>query len=118
MWGPKPISARRLENRLTTLPLESRTARALGAVAPGQWHNVEELLALLAEELDFGNRLFLMTHSKKGARQPKPLKVPRPRDAGRENRPKPQASTNELKAFFGSGNVVVQYEPKGEVIGS
>lgn len=69
------------------------------------WGNQEELLATLIEVVDAGNRLFHKAHSKKGATQPKPIKVPRPADPTRKKR---KATSEDLKAMFGE----VRYVPR------
>lgn len=112
MWGPEPITARRLEVLLLGLPDESETVRTTGGVRPGQWHNVEELLATLIEVVFEGHRLLYAVHAKRGHSPPKSLKVPRPDREGRQT-PKQQSTTQELVQAFGSSSkVVVRYTPK------
>lgn len=59
------------------------------------WTNQEELLAAIAELVSQSNTLFIQANSKKGARPPKPLRIPRPGD----EKPKP-ATGEELKTFM------------------
>lgn len=75
------------------------------SVAPEstEWRNTEELLATLIEVIDYGNRLFIMANSKKGARHPKPIKVIRPYQPEPERPRRRQATGEEMRAFFSSG---------------
>ena len=79
---------------------------AIRDAVPG-WTSTEELIALVCELLDTGNRAFVAAHSKRGTPQPKPLQIIRPT----RRRPDPskprQATKAEMAAFFG-GAVVVQ----------
>jgi hypothetical protein len=70
------------------------------------WSNTEELLAIACELIDQSNRLFFQANSKKGSKPPKPIEIRRP---GRDD-PSPtsaetgrrrQATSEELRAFFG-----------------
>lgn len=110
------MTFRRFEVLLRGLPDESLTVRNLGAVRPGQWHNVEELLAVLIETVFEGHRLLYSIHSKRGRRPPAPLKVPRPSSSSEQTPPKEQSSTEELLAFFGNPKnaIEVRYTPKEE----
>lgn len=84
----------------------------------GEWSNLEELVAIAVEVIDQGNRQFHAAHSKKGARAPKPLRIPRPPRPRRKGEPEPEeerkkrpATSEELRAFFGGG---IRYTgPKG-----
>lgn len=102
------------------LPLESRTARALGATKPGDWTVSDYLLALIADEVRAGNYLFVKAHAKKGAivQEPKPL--PRPSTGEEEERKRP-ASAEELVDFVAKrkgrttprrSRGIVRYVPK------
>lgn len=68
------------------------------------WDTRAELLAAVAELVDYGNRLFLQANSKKGTKPPKPIQIARP---GRQAAvapdapPRPQASADEIARFFG-----------------
>lgn len=53
----------------------------------------------MIELLDRHDRNFIRAHSKKGAQQPRPVKVPRPRDAHRP--PRRNATGEELAAMMG-----------------
>lgn len=66
------------------------------------WGTTDELLAMLAELVDMGNRLFIQANSKKGSRQPKPLEITRPWQS--EEPPQQQthrhATADEIRTFF------------------
>lgn len=97
-------------------PTGTAIARATGGDIPG-WGNAEELLALIAELLDGGNRMFFSAHTKKGTTAPKPLEVRRPiahdqadDDVELVEAPrKRQATSEEIKAFFGGGGGSIRY---------
>lgn len=112
VWGPEPISFRRLGVLVDGLPLESRLARAVGAPKPGSWTNVEELLAGVVEVLGDFRNLFVMANSdpKKGRPNLPPLRVPRPDADGRKDRKRP-ATSGELAKFL-QGRGLVRYTPK------
>lgn len=87
------------------LPLaDSNFGRALGLRQAGEWGNVEELLKLVAEQLDASNRLFIMANTKKGTPPPKPIKIERPPARRPKGAPKPaarrQATSEEMAQFF------------------
>jgi hypothetical protein len=92
------------------LPLESRTARELGAEAPGDWTVADELLALAVESIEIANYLFLKVNTKKGTDLPKPMRIPRP--GAETGQAKEQSSTAELGRFFGGPGVIVNYTPQ------
>lgn len=92
---------RRLAALVAGLPLDSALERSRDPHGAGVgWSTTEELLAVAIEVLDRADRHYVRANTKKGARQPKPLKVPRPRDhsAMRSRRP---ATVNELKQIVG-----------------
>lgn len=91
---------RRLLALVKGLPPEGALHRAVRGTAAG-WTNTEELLAFLCELTDQTNRLLFGAFSKKGAKAPKPVSIPRP---GQENqrRRRPKASAEELSAFLAS----------------
>ncbi len=64
------------------------------------WTNTHELLAALIEVTDYGNRLYLQVHSRKGSRQPKPIKIRRPGEQEPRGRGR-QATGEEMRRFFG-----------------
>lgn len=105
IWGAGPsISLRRFRALLRGIPArDSALGAKLDVRQVGEWGNVEELLVLVAQVVDAGNRLFFSAHSKKGAQQPKPLDVPRPGRRGEEEAEKKRrpATSEELAAFFG-----------------
>lgn len=75
------------------------------------WDTHAELMAALIEVTDYGNRLFYMANSKKGAAAPKPIEIRRPKSPDAIEAPKPErrmATTDEMKAFFGGA---VTYTP-------
>lgn len=74
LWGPAPLSARRLSALVKGLPPGSAVGRELSA----GWGVTEELLATLIEVVDRGDRWFYSAHSPPGARMPEPLVIPRP----------------------------------------
>lgn len=105
MWGPRPLTLRHFRSLARGIPLhDSSIGAALELRQVVDWGNVEELLAGLIEVLDYGNRLFISAHSKKGAAAPKPIKVHRPKRRGleaEEERERRPATSEELRAFFG-----------------
>ena len=96
-------------------PDGSALARACGQRVG--WGNTEELLKVLCELVDAGNRSFHRAHTKRGAQQPKPLELIRPwevtedKATGKRKRP---ATSRELKAFFGGGARYVAPGTDGE----
>lgn len=116
MFGPVGmVSARRLRALIEGLPLESRTARELGAHKPGEATGAEllalDLAAITAELVSGSNYLFVKAHTKKGTRVPDPLKIPRTWRATEDDGPKRQSTPDEVRAFFGA-RMTVRYSPK------
>lgn len=109
------VSARRLRALVEGLPLESKTARALGAHKPGDPTGAEllalDLGAIIAERIDASNYLFVKAHTRKGTVVPEPKKIPRTWRATEEDGPKRQSSPEEVRAFFGA-RMTVRYSPK------
>lgn len=102
MWGPNPIGVRKLESLIGGLPLDGSLARVLAPETVGRgWGYQEELLAIIAEVVDVGNRNFVEANKKKGAQTPKPIFIPRP---GRVQT-KRKATREDLKQMFGSAIV-------------
>lgn len=98
LWGDNPIGARRLEALINGLPPGSALHRAVDPDGWGAgWTNQEELLAAICELIDTNNRLFLMANTKKNAKQPRPLHIPRPRDKKPE---RVKADGESLKALM------------------
>lgn len=100
IWGPDPMSARRLGVLVRALPPESAVGREL--TPHSEWGNVEELLATTIELVDLNNRILHTAHCE--APHPDPVKVPRPWDS-EPGRPK-MATSEEMVGFFrrsGSG---------------
>ena len=75
LFGPEPIGARRLRSLMLGLPPDAMLWRR----TPG-WGSAEELAAMQAELTHSVVRVLVAANSKKGARLPKPLHVPRPGD--------------------------------------
>lgn len=100
LWGPEPVSYRRLSVLVRGIPAESALGFSTGGYRPG-WGATEELLALVAEVIDHGNRLFFKAHSKRGAQQPKPLKITRPADPLEEPKKRRPATSEDLREMFG-----------------
>lgn len=73
------------------------------------WNHEVDLLAAIAERVDFANRLFVMAHSKKGrARLWKPLRIKRPWGKRREKAQR--ATPARLRERYGSD--VIRYVPE------
>lgn len=85
------------------IPLEGNVGLALGDPRATGWGNVEELLAILNEQVDAANRMFLAVHSDKGSRPPKPLKIPRPGALGATTAVPSMSPPEEVARFFGRG---------------
>lgn len=91
------MGVRRVLALIIGLPPGSAIHRALDPKGVGVgWTTQEELMAVLIEVMDYGNRLFYSANSKKGAKQPKPLYVPRPN----RSRKRRKASSQDMKAIF------------------
>jgi hypothetical protein len=79
------------------LPRDSAFVRT-AAPEVANWGNTEELLAAVVEAVDYGNRLFVSAHTKKGSHQPKPVQIRRP---GAPPEPKRRQATGEdMRRFF------------------
>lgn len=76
--------------------MDSALGASTGSYRPG-WTNIEELLAIIAETVDRGNRQFAIAFSKRGAGSPQPLKIPRPYER-KKRRP---ATSEDLVEMFG-----------------
>jgi hypothetical protein len=97
LWGPHPIGVRRLESLIAGLPLTGATARALSERAAVGWTTDTDLLALIAELLDYSNRQQYAMHVK-NAKIPQPIHIPRPEDE-RIRRERQQASVEDMKSI-------------------
>jgi hypothetical protein len=84
LYGPGALGFRRFSSLLEWLPPEA----ALWRSTKTSWSEERELLALQVEMVDSLRRAFILANSKKGARQPDPVRIPRPWDksAKRERR--------------------------------
>lgn len=100
LWGPEPVTYRRLSVLVRGIPAESALGISTGALRPG-WGATEELLATVVELVDAGNRSFFRVHSKRGAQQPKPIKVTRPADPNEPPKRRRKATSEDLVAMFG-----------------
>lgn len=76
--------------------MDSALGASTGDYRPG-WTNTEELLAVIAETVDRGNRNFATVFSKRGSGSPKPLKIPRPY----ERKTRRPATSEDLVEMFG-----------------
>ncbi|TQN33573.1 hypothetical protein FHX37_3599 [Haloactinospora alba] len=100
------VSARRLRVLLRHLPRDSALARAVHGDA-AEWGVGEHLLALAADHLATANWLFVSANSgRKQKPPPRPDPVPRPEPgaAPRRARSRPEATAQDLRAFFGAPN--------------
>jgi hypothetical protein len=84
----------------TLLDLDGDTWDALRRADAERWSTVDELLAALVELTHAHLVAFLRVHSRKGARMPAPLEVPRPERAVAESTPRRLAIT-ELAELAG-----------------
>lgn len=82
VYGPHPISARRFVALTRWLPEEAAVWRSTKTA----WSTETELQAVLIEVLDSFRRLYLQAHSKKGAKLPDPISIPRPYKTKTESR--------------------------------
>jgi hypothetical protein len=105
------MSVRRLANLCANLTPGGPVDRSADPEGYGSgWTTQEELLALIAELVDYGNRNFVQVNSKPHSPAPKPIKITRPSDQREQMQPKRQATIEEMKAFFGGAIV-----PPGEM---
>lgn len=95
-YGTDRIGGRRLLALVRGLGPRSALGRAHNQ---GQdWSTMEDLLSLLAELVDQGNRMFFAANRGKNAdRIPEPIQISRP---GVETEVKPQATSDDVKQFF------------------
>lgn len=112
MWGPVPISGRKLRALLKGLPLDGALGRRLEAPEAIGWTAVEELLAQTVELIYETNRILVYVNTDKKKRQRIPdHKVPRPKLAAalaEPPAPKRPANSQEIARFFGGA---VRYQP-------
>jgi hypothetical protein len=99
------MTVRRFRTLARGMPFhDSALGGALGARQPGEWGNVEELLALNAHIADATLRSFIKVHTKRHASTPA-LKIDRPPPRTPKIEPpkkaRRQATSEELVAFFG-----------------
>lgn len=106
IFGANPVSARQFGSLVQALPVDSALARALDPDHQ-EWRNTEELLAILAEVSHATYRLLWAVNTKPNTPRPEPLEIPRPGQQGRAYEPRSRrASSAEIAAFFGAGQVV------------
>lgn len=102
------MGARRLRSLVKYLPPGSALHRAVDPEG-ARWGNAEELLAILVEVVDFGNRNFIRFYSKKGTSGPKPIKIPRPKSLTSPAPKKKMSTPEEIKRRLGK-RIRVQLE--------
>lgn len=101
IWGPAPMSARKIAVLVKGLPPDSAIARALNPSLG--WGTTEELLAVLTEQVDLSNRLFLKAHSREGSGDPKPfITIRRPWQDDTDSKPK-MSDPADVARFLGRG---------------
>lgn len=97
-WGPRALGVRRIRALVRGLPLDGVTIRET-ELDGKSWSITDELLAIQAELIDHGNRMYYSAHAKNPGGVWKPLKITRPSD---ERPPERTISTVEdVKQFFG-----------------
>jgi hypothetical protein len=75
------------------LPRESTFVRKVSPAA--EWSSTEYLLAALIEVVDAGNRWMVQLNTKRGSRQPDPVRIERP------GAPKPKSRGVTVRQMFG-----------------
>ena len=100
-YGQPKVGARRIFALVRGLPMGGALHKALHPDTFA-WTHQDELLAIIAEILDHGNRLFLMANTKKGAKMPPPLEIARPGRPSRKELEKQRRkpSHQEVVDFF------------------
>ena len=76
LWGEKKIGTRRLCALVLGVSPRGAIARAL-TTRGADWSTIEELLAVLVEQTDFANRLFVQANAQ-DAKIWDPIKINRP----------------------------------------
>lgn len=110
LWGSDFIGVRRLEALVNSLPRDSATVRALDPQFAGSgWDTQTELLATIAELVDQHSRLYIMANSKKGAKPPRAIQIPRPSKIEIEP-PKKIDSLDAMNKMWESGIQVYKEE--------
>ena len=92
LYGPTPLGFRRIVGLLTWLPAEAALWRSMKV----SWTEDRELAAIQIELLDSLRRTYIAANSKKGARMPDPIRIPRPWDSPREASSRRGTSLKEL----------------------
>jgi hypothetical protein len=93
------LSLRRLAVLVRQLPPESATVRALTPEAA--WSTTDYLLAAVLDAARWGNWLTVETNKRKGAKNPRPLPVPRPGDPVTTRTPPRKIGGHELAEWLG-----------------
>jgi len=100
LWGENPIGMRRFQALVRGLPLDSSLVRSQDPKRLGVgWNSNTELLAVIAQVIDNGNRLFYQANFK--GSMPKPLKIVRPW----EDKTKPTTDVDTIKSFMAQTGV-------------
>lgn len=81
------------------LDVDTAMLLTLADVYEQRWTRTDELVASLIEVVDASGWRVVSPHLEKGARTPKPLRVPRPG----QRRQKRKATSDDLKRMFGGG---------------
>lgn len=108
LYGPEPMGVRRLLSLTRWLPPEAALWRSTGQA----WDTHTELQATTVEMLDALLRAYLQVHSKKGAKQPQPVEIPRPW----KRTEKPRQSGTPLSELIRASGMPVR-RPAEEVSG-
>lgn len=95
-YGTSRIGVRRLRALIAGLPIGSALHRSLDPTG-WAWGTTEELLAVLVEVVDLGNRQYVAFEAGRN-KVPKPIDIRRP---WKVEEPKRFASHAEIEAFFG-----------------
>lgn len=76
----------------------------LADVESERWTNTDELLALLIEAVDLGNRMFLTANTKEGTKVPDPIVIQRPnRSSQNAEADKPKLTRAAMRAMLLGG---------------
>lgn len=101
LWGPNPLSAREVLNLVDHLSPDGSVGRAVSEHKAAGWGFQEELLAVLAELIDKGNRDFFSAYSEKGTPQPAPIYIARP-----VQKKKRVATKEDMRRMFGGAPII------------
>lgn len=101
LWGEDWIGVRRICALVEGLPSDSALGRK-GDPPGGRWSTTDELLAVLIEVVDVGNRMFLKAHTAPGTDVGNPIHIPRPWE---EDRPTRSFDPKDMQEFFAPSEV-------------